>query len=78
MPILFIFNGLRFYFFSLEHEPIHVHVGYAGESAKFEVLPEVKLITNNGLKPRQIREAYNVIEENKEIIITRWNEYFKK
>lgn len=78
MPILFIFNGLRFYFYSLEHEPIHVHVGYADGVAKFKVDPEIELITNNGLKPRQIREAFNVIEENKEIIITRWNEYFKK
>lgn len=26
MPLLFIFFGLRFQFYSNDHEPIHVHV----------------------------------------------------
>ena len=45
--------------------------------AKFSVEPEVKLIENNGLKASELRLAESVIEENKEIIVNRWNEYFK-
>jgi hypothetical protein len=29
------------------------------------------------LKPREIRQSIMAIEENREIIIERWNEYFK-
>ncbi|MBQ9426121.1 MAG: DUF4160 domain-containing protein [Paludibacteraceae bacterium] len=45
--------------------------------AKFGVDPEVKLIDNNGLKASELRLAESVIEENKEIIVNRWKEYFK-
>lgn len=55
MPVLFIFFGLRFMFFSNDHEPIHVHVvkgkGAIKENAKFAILPEIKQIENNGLQP---------------------------
>ena len=45
--------------------------------AKFCV-DSVQLVENNGLKTSELRLAESVIEENKEIIINRWNEYFKK
>ena len=47
MPELFRFFGIRFFFFSLEHLPIHVHIKNADGTAKFEVNP-LKLIENNG------------------------------
>ena len=77
MPLLFIFFGLRFMFYSNDHEPIHVHVSSGDQEAKFRVVPEIELIENNGLKPREIRQSIMAIEENREIIIERWNEYFK-
>ena len=53
MPLLFTFFGLRFMFYSNDHEPIHVHVvkgkGKVKENAKFNILPEIKLVENNGL-----------------------------
>ncbi len=82
MPILFIFFGLRFMFFSNDHEPIHVHVvkgkGGIKENAKFSILPEIKLIENNGLKSNELKLAEAIIEENAEIIAEKWNEYFNK
>jgi len=66
-------------FYSNDHEPVHVHViKDPKHEAKFCVEPEVQLIENNGLKASELRLAESVIEENKEIIINRWNEYFKK
>ncbi len=57
MPVLFIFFGLRFMFFSNDHEPIHVHVvkgkGAVKENAKFSILPEIRLIENNGLQANE-------------------------
>jgi len=57
--------------------PVHVYVTVEKAEARYQVLPEIKLIENRGLKPRELRLAEIAIEENKEIIIARWEEYFK-
>lgn len=77
MPTLFTFFGFRFLFYSNDHEPIHVHVIKDGHEARFQVEPEVALLDNRGLKTSELRLAESVIEENKEVIVSRWNEYFK-
>jgi hypothetical protein len=78
MPTLFYYLGLKFYFYANDHEPIHVHVSIENKEARFQVAPEIQLIENFGLKPREIRYAELAIEENREVIIQRWNEFFKK
>jgi hypothetical protein len=42
--------------------------------AKFEV-ETVRLVSNKGLKNKDINLAIAIIEENKEIIIGKWNAY---
>jgi hypothetical protein len=42
--------------------------------AKFEV-ETVKIISNKGLKKKDLSLALSIIEENKEIIIAKWIEY---
>ena len=82
MPLLFIFFGLRFQFYSNDHEPIHVHVvagkGPTSRKAKFNVLPEISLVENDGLKANELKIAEMVIEENREIIIQQWHTFFGK
>ena len=82
MPLLFTFFGLRFMFYSNDHEPIHVHVvkgkGKIKENAKFTMMPEITLVENNGLQSNEIKMAEMVIEENKELIFEKWNEFFNK
>lgn len=42
--------GMRFFFYSREHEPIHVHVKNADGMAKFDILPEgIVLVENMGI-----------------------------
>ena len=77
MPTLFIIFGFRFLFYSNDHEPIHVHVIKDGHEARFQVEPEVALLDNKGLKVSELRMAESVIEENRELIVERWKEYFK-
>ena len=43
----------------------------------FEV-EDVKLVSNKGLKNKDINLAQSLIEENKEIIIAKWNEHHGK
>ncbi|MFI5162882.1 MAG: DUF4160 domain-containing protein [Sphingobacteriales bacterium] len=77
MPELFRLFGIRFFFFSNEHLPIRVHTENGDGDAKFEIKP-VKLISNNGMKNKDLRLAESIIEENEELIEKRWQEYFKK
>ncbi len=77
MPEILRMFGIRFFFYSREHEPIHVHVKNADGKAKFDILPEgVVLVKNEGMKPKDIKAAEMVLEENKELAIEKWNEYF--
>lgn len=55
--------------------PIHVHVQNADGKAKFNVEPEIMLVDNKGIKPKDLRIAESIIIENREIIIARWKEY---
>jgi len=77
MPTLFYYLGLKFHFYSNDHSPIHIHVSIDNSEARYQVYPEIKLIENRGLKPRELRLAEIAIEENREIIIARWKEHFK-
>jgi hypothetical protein len=52
--------------------------GASDEAAVFQVSPEIKLVENNGLKPAELKMAEVIIEENKEIIIEKWNDFFNK
>jgi len=76
MPTIFIFFGLRFMFYANDHEPVHVHVVKDDAEAKFSVLPEIEMIYNYGLKASDLKNAKEIITENAEIIIERWNEFF--
>ena len=76
MPTLLILFGLRFYFYTRDHEPIHIHVESSDGEAKFEIETELKLIYNKGLKTKDIKLAESILEENKENFINEWKRIF--
>ena len=82
MPTVFYFFGMRFAFFSNDHEPVHIHVikgrGKIKEYAIYQVIPDVSLLENNGLKPNELKMAEMVIEENAEIIKDSWDRFLGK
>ncbi|MDD3052655.1 MAG: DUF4160 domain-containing protein [Candidatus Cloacimonetes bacterium] len=43
---------MRFFFYSDEHLPIHVHIENGDGIAKFNVEPHVKLVSNRGIKKK--------------------------
>lgn len=77
MPTLFTIFGLRFYFYSEEHLPIHVHVRNSDGKAKIQIHPELKLVENRGVKPNDLKKAMFLAEMYKEQIIDSWYEYFR-
>ena len=76
MPTILRKNGFRYYFYSNEHTPIHVHVSNGSGVAKFNVLEEVVLVESEGMKVKELAEAQQYAEENVELIRREWHEYF--
>ena len=50
MPKIFELDGFRFFFYSNDHDPIHVHVRYESGEAVFELIEEVELRDSHGIK----------------------------
>ena len=75
MPTLFTIFGLRFYFYSDEHLPIHVHIENGDGKAKINVEPDIEIVSNNGIKPKDLKKALTIIEIYRDDIIQEWKEY---
>lgn len=67
-------RGLRFFFYSHEEDRAHVHVESQDGIAKFWLEPEVELIRNRGLKPKDLKRAYKRIQEMREEYLAKWEE----
>jgi hypothetical protein len=76
MPTVFTKDGFRFFFYSNDHAPIHVHVRKGDGEAVFEVGDEIALRESVGLKTKELGAAELLACEHKELIITKWHEYF--
>ena len=76
MPTILILFGLRFFFYTREHEPIHIHVQSHDGIAKFVIEDEVILVENKGLKPKDLKLAESILEENKENFKQEWKRVF--
>jgi Domain of unknown function (DUF4160) len=74
MPEIFRMFGMKFFFYSLEHLPIHIHVRNADGTAKFEVNP-VRLVESHGIKPKDLVLAESLIEQHSELITKKWQEF---
>lgn len=78
MPEILRMFGIRFFFYSREHEPIHVHIKNSDGKAKFLILPDkIELEKNEGIKAKDLKIAEAILEENKELAISKWNKYFR-
>ena len=75
MPTIFEIFGLRFFFFSDEHYPIHIHVVKGDDDAKIQIEPEIKLVYNHGLKSNDLKRALELAKMYKDDIVEVWNQY---
>ncbi len=76
MPTVFTKDGYRFFFYSNDHTPIHVHVKKGSGEAVFIVEGEIILRESVGLKTKQLSKAEDLAESHRELIIQKWHEYF--
>lgn len=76
MPTVFTKEGFRFFFYSNDHMPIHVHVTRGNGEAVFLVEGNVILRESVGMKTSELAKAEALAIEHKELIIRKWHEYF--
>jgi hypothetical protein len=75
MPRVFEKDGYRFFFYSNEHRPIHVHVRHGDGEAVFDVEESVALRESQHMKVSELSKAQQLAEENRELIVERWHEH---
>jgi hypothetical protein len=81
VPGIFEWNGYRFFFFSNEcnpPEPCHIHVRKGGNIAKFWIVPVVCIDSSWGMTTKELHILEGVIEEHKDLILEKWDEYFNR
>ena len=78
MPRIFEKDGYIFFFYSNDHEPIHVHVRKGNGEAVFIVEDDIVLRESEGLKIVELAKAEFLAKANRELIIRTWHEHFDR
>jgi hypothetical protein len=85
MPKLYEYFGIIVYFYTNEHEPIHVHGRHAGHESKAEIIREngriVDIVFSDipGKRPLErarLRDFQVLLEAKAEEIVERWINFF--
>lgn len=79
MPEIFRKSGFRFFFYSNEHEPIHIHVSKGENEVSYNLSDtEISLRRNYGMSSKELKTIKKLIEENLDLIIESWDNFFIK
>ncbi|MBN1924426.1 MAG: DUF4160 domain-containing protein [Prolixibacteraceae bacterium] len=85
MPKLYEYYGLIILFYSLEHEPIHVHCKYQDKESKAELVfedgkfIEVRIKSVQGKEPLDIqnqKKFKKLVEAYRDDIVRKWIDFF--
>lgn len=85
MPKIFEYFGFIFYFYSNEHEPVHVHVIHGDQESIFDLimmdgeLSEIHVREKKGVEPlsdKDKRTAEAFIQKYHKNIIYKWVKFF--
>jgi hypothetical protein len=71
MPVVFRYEGFRFFFYSNEgqpREPTHIHVRSSEGEAKFWLYPTVHLADSHGFDAGTLRELAKIVEQHVSLI----------
>jgi len=76
VPTVLREDGYRFFFFSDEHLPRHLHIEKGDSYMRIE-LESLKVTDSYKISSKEITKLKKITEKNKELFIGAWNEYFK-
>ena len=75
MPTILRIGAYRFFFYSAEHPPMHIHAESGDNVAKFELEP-VRLVMNRGFRGSEVTRLRALIIEHRDTFRERWHEFF--
>ncbi len=75
MPTILRIGKFRFFFYSNEHLPKHIHVECDDGVAKFSLI-SCELVKAKRLNATEINRIRKLVVENKGQLINKWDEYF--
>lgn len=77
MPVVLEREGFKYFFYSNEHTPEHIHVRSGAGRAKFDISDDVQLVESRGLKVQELKRAQEIAQEEVEMLRRKWYEYFE-
>ena len=63
MPTALDREGFKYFFYSNEHMPEHVHVKNGSGKARFDISDGVQLVESKGMKLQELKRAQEIVEE---------------
>ena len=85
MPSIYEYLGIHFWFYSNEHQPVHVHAEYGEYESKAEFIiidgkiEEIKITNVTGKKPlkgKKLKDFQDFLQEYADKIVQKWVDYF--
>ncbi len=74
MPVILRVRGYRFWFYSADlRDPAHVHVGKAGNEAKYWLIP-VRLARSRGFRQPELSEIEAILIAHQNELLTAWQD----
>ena len=77
MPTIFKIDGYRFFFFSDEHTPEHIHIEKADSYARIEI-KNLKVTDSYNLNSKELKKLLKLVSANKTKLQGAWDDYFKQ
>ena len=77
MPTVLRIDGYRFFFFSDEHTPEHIHIEKGDSYARIEI-ESLKVTDTYNLNSKELKKLVSLVSKNKDKLKGTWNEYFKQ
>jgi len=76
MPTVLRIDGYRFFFFSDEHTPEHIHIEKGDSYARIEI-ESLKVTDSYNLNNKELKKLLSLVTKNKDKLKGTWDEYFK-
>ena len=76
MPTILKIEGYRFFFFSNEHLPSHIHIEKGDGYAKVE-LHTLNVVDSHRFTPKELKKIIELVRIHRETLQEAWDEYFK-
>ena len=74
-PTILVQDGLRFYFYSNEHTPKHIHITSSWAELKYD-LENNTIIANYWFKKIETKKIVEIINKHQTFFLEEWDKYF--